>query len=138
MWLKYNKFNIFLTSYTADSTASDGVNNSVQLQMEGFDFINQTSLLTATDSLNQKQVATLGVIYTGTTTTPFSNSSGSCLVTTFYKTQDMVDLKLTAIALSTLSGTPTPLKGIFTFTIVGVPEDEEQSKQLTQNWMPIA
>jgi hypothetical protein len=135
MWLKYNKFNIFLTSYTAASTASDGVSNSVQLQMEGFNFINQTSLLIPTDSLYPKQVATLGVIYTGTTTTPFSNSSGSCLVTTFYKTQDLVDLKLTATALSTLFGTVNPLKGIFTFTIVGVPEDEEQAKEFTQNRM---
>jgi hypothetical protein len=135
MWLKYNKFNIFLTSYTASSTAHFGGNHAVLLQMEGFNFINQTSLLTTTDTLNQKQIATLGTIFTASiASTPFSNSSGSCLVTTFYKTQDFVDLKLTATAYDTI-GTMTPLKGIFTFTIVGVPEDEEQSKEFTQNWM---
>lgn len=136
MWLKYNKFNIFLTSYTTAASAHSGGNHAVLLQMEGFNFINQTSLLTATDTLNPKQqVATLGALFTAALpNTPFANSMGSGLVTTFYKTQDLVDLKLTATAYDTV-GTMTPLKGIFTFTIVGVPEDEEQSKQFTQDRM---
>lgn len=133
MWLKYDKFNIFLTSYTVSVGGSDGNNNAVQLQMQGFDFINQTSLLSTTDTFNQKQVATLGVIYNVyDASTPFSLSSGSCLVTSFYKTKDFVDLKLTATQLVSV-GTYTPLKGIYTFTIVGVPKDEDESQQLTQN-----
>jgi hypothetical protein len=136
MWLKYNKFNIFLTSYTTAASAHFGGNHAVLLQMEGFDFINQTSLVTATDTLNPKQqVATLGALYTASlANTPFANSYGSGLVTTFYKTQDLVDLKLTATAYDTV-GTMTPLKGIFTFTIIGVPDDKEQAKEFTQNWM---
>jgi hypothetical protein len=42
-------------------------------------------------------------------------------VTTFYKTQDIIDLKLTAIPLgATAFSSQTPLTGSFTFTIVGV------------------
>lgn len=137
MWLKYNKFNIFLSSYTSAYNSSDAINNAVLLQMEGLSFINQTSLVTATDTLNQKQqVATLGTIFTSTgASLPIAISTGNCLATTFYKTQDFVDIKLTATTYATITGTINPLRGNFTFTIVGVPEDEEQSKQFTQNWM---
>jgi hypothetical protein len=136
MWLKYKKFNIFLTAYTTAASAHSGGNHAVLLQIEGFNFINQTSLLTTTDTLNPKQqVATLGTLFTASiANTPFADSYGSGLVTTFYKTQDLVDLKLTATAYDTV-GTMTPLKGIFTFTIVGIPEDEEQAIELKQNWM---
>ena len=137
MWLKYNKFNIFLTSFTTAAIASDAINNALLLQMEGLSFINQTSMLATTDTYNAKQVATLGMIFTSTgTNLPFANSCGSCLATTFYKTQDFVDIKLTATPyVSVTPGAMNPLRAVFTFTIVGVPEDEEQSKEFTQNWM---
>jgi hypothetical protein len=60
----------------------------------------------------------------------------ACGVTTFLKTKNVVDLTMTAIPLGTtaFSGM-TPLTGNFKFTIVGVPNDEEQAKELTQNRM---
>jgi hypothetical protein len=52
--------------------------------------------------------------------------------------EDVVSLTLTATELApTPTFTNTPLENMYIFTIVGVPEDEEQPKQFKQNWMPI-
>jgi hypothetical protein len=118
-WDKYDRFNIFLTTTTWHGTAGN-FNAAFTLQMEGFDFINQLSL-TATN--RQTQVAILGTVAsTPTTNDVRSQGTMASLVTSFYKTKDVVDLKLTAIPLNpgaSFSGF-TPLTGNFTFTIVGV------------------
>jgi hypothetical protein len=119
MWNKYDRFNIFLTTTSWHGT-SGNFNAAFTLQMEGFDFINQLSL-TATN--RQTQVAILGTVAsTPTTNDVRSQGTMASLVTSFYKTKDVVDLKLTAIPLN--PGAPfsgfTPLTGNFKFTIVGV------------------
>jgi hypothetical protein len=88
--------------------------------MEGFDFVNQLSL---TAPNRQTQVAILGTVAsTPTINDVRSQGTMATLVTSFYKTKDVVDLKLTAIPLN--PGAPfsgfLPLNGNFTFTIVGV------------------
>ena len=89
--------------------------------MEGFDFINQLSL-TATN--RQTQVAILGTVAsTPTTNDVRSQGTMASLVTSFCKTKDVVDLKLTAIPLNPV-GAPfsgfSPLTANFKFTIVGI------------------
>jgi hypothetical protein len=118
-WDKYDRFNIFLTQTTWHS-GSANFNAAFTLQMEGFDFVNQLSL---TAPNRQTQVAILGTVAsTPTTNDVRSQGTMATLVTSFYKTKDVVDLKLTAIPLN--PGAPfsgfTPLTGNFTFTIVGV------------------
>jgi hypothetical protein len=59
-------------------------------------------------------------------------------LTTFYKTADVVSLTFDAEQLApTPTFTNSPLENMYIFTIVGVPEDEGQAKQLKENWMPI-
>jgi hypothetical protein len=117
-WDKYDRFNIFLTQTTSFTTPSNS-SGGYRLEIEGFDFIPQLSL---TNTRRQTQVATLGSVSTFVTANEvISNGTMASLVTTFYKTRSIVDLKLTA---STLNGAAfpaadTPLKGNFTFTIVG-------------------
>lgn len=133
MWDKYKKFNIFLTGITSQSGASQTTNGSFILQMEGFNFINQTAFIT---SQSQTQTATLGTVSVGVSGAPTTFGWQSGIVTTFYKTQDLVNLTLKALPLA--PATPfsnTPLTVNFTFTIVGVPEDEQEAKELKQNWM---
>ena len=135
MWDKYDRFNIFLSSVTWHAAVGNATNAAFIIQMEGFDFINQLSL---TASNRQNEVATLGSFYASPTPTTDVRTIGtmaSC-VTTFLKTKDIVDLTLTAIPLGTtaFSGM-SPFHANFTFTIVGVPKDEEQSKQFTQDRM---
>jgi hypothetical protein len=135
MWDKYDKFNIFLSSVSWHTPVGNATNAAFIIQMEGFDFINQLSL---TASNRQNQVATLGSFYASPTPTTDVRTIGtmaSC-VTTFLKTKDIVDLTLTAVPLGTtaFSGM-SPFHANFTFTIVGVPKDEEQSKQFTQDLM---
>jgi hypothetical protein len=135
MWDKYKKFNIFLTSTTSQAGASQTSNGSYILQMEGLNFINQTAYITST---GQTQTATMGAISMGTTGAPFTFGYQSAIVTTFYKDNDFINLTLRALPIA--PGTPftnTPLTANFTFTIVGIPEDEEQAKEFTENWMPI-
>lgn len=137
MWDKYDKFNIFLTAVTWHVGVGNATNSAFIIQMEGFDFINQLSL---TASNRQNEVATIGSVYGSPTPTTDVRTSGTMasVVTTFLKTKNVVDLKLTAIPLGTTAfSAMTPLTGNFNFTIVGVPKDEEQSKQLTQNLMPV-
>lgn len=133
MWNKYKKFNIFLTGITSYGSASQTTNGSFILQMGGFNFINQTAWIT---SPNQTQTATLGTVCMGLTGAPSTFGWQSGIVTTFYKTQDLVNLTLRAVPLASGSSfTNTPLTVNFTFTIVGCPEDEEEAKELTQNRM---
>jgi hypothetical protein len=118
-WDKYDRFNIFLTQTTWHS-GSANFNAAFTLQMEGFDFVNQLSL---TAPNRQTQVAILGTVAsTPTINDVRSQGTMATLVTSFYKTKDVVDLKLTAIPLN--PGAPfsgfLPLNGNFTFTIVGV------------------
>lgn len=138
MWDKYDRFNIFLTSVTWHAPVGNATNAAFIIQMEGFDFINQLSL---TASNRQNQVATLGSFYASPTPTSDVRTIGtmaSC-VTTFLKTKDIVDLTLTAIPLgATAFSAMSPFHANFTFTIVGVPKDEEQSKQFKQDWMKVA
>ena len=136
MWDKYKKFNIFLTGTTSNQAAAQTTNGSFILQMEGLNFINQTAYITST---GQTQTATLGIVSMGAATAvPKANGWQSGIVTTFYKDQDFVNLTLKALPLASTAFTNAPLLANFTFTIVGIPEDEEQSKQFKQNWMPIA
>jgi hypothetical protein len=138
MWDKYDRFNIFLTSMTSHAAVGNATNAAFIIQMEGLDLINQLSL---TASNRQTQVATLGSFYGSPTPTTDVRTTGmmaSC-VTTFFKTKDIVDLKFSAIPLGTTAfSSMSPLHANFNFTIVGVPKDEEQSKEFTQDWMPIA
>jgi hypothetical protein len=132
MWDKYKKFNIFLTGTTSNSGAVVLVNASYILQMEGLNFINQTAYITGT---GQTPTATLGTISIGNAAaTPRSNGFQSGIVTSFYKDQDFVNLTLKALPIA--PGTPftgTPITCNFTFTIVGIPEDEEQASQFKEN-----
>jgi hypothetical protein len=60
------------------------------------------------------------------------------VVNTFYKGNDVVNLTMTAVGMRPPTDpltSITPLTGNFTFTIVGVPKDEEQAKEFTQNRM---
>lgn len=138
MWDKYDRFNIFLTCMTSHTPVGNATNAAFIIQMEGLDLINQLSL---TASNRQTQVATLGSFYGSPTPTTDVRTTGmmaSC-VTTFFKTNDIVDLKLTAIPLGTTAfSSMSPFHANFNFTIVGVPKDEEQSSQLKQDWIPIA
>jgi hypothetical protein len=121
MWNKYDRFNIFLTQTTFNTTGTNFL-GAFMLQMEGFDFINQLSL---TNTQRQTQVATLGAV------TTFSDANANetqgamaSVVTTFYKTKDVVDLTLIARTMNNaaFSATFEPLAGLYTFTIVGVKE----------------
>jgi hypothetical protein len=118
-WDKYDRFNIFLTTTTSHTTASNS-SGGCRLEMEGFDFISQLSL---TNTRRQTQVATLGVVSTIITANDVvSNGMMASLVTSFYKTKDVVDLKLNAFALNgaAFPAADRPLNGNFKFTIVGV------------------
>jgi hypothetical protein len=105
--------------------------------MEGLNFINQTAYITGT---GQTQTATLGTISIGSTAAvPRTNGWQSGIVTSFYKDQDFVNLTLRALPIA--PGTPISNFVIicgYTFTIVGVEEDEDQAKQFTENRMTIA
>jgi hypothetical protein len=119
MWDKYNKFNIYLTDVTSWAASTDANNGAWILQMEGFDFINQTAWITGT---GQTQTATFGSVFAGSAA-PACNGFASGYCTTFYKTQDLVQLTLRAVPLA--PATPfanQPLQCAFTFTIVGIPE----------------
>jgi hypothetical protein len=134
MWDTYKKFNIFLTTTISQLATTQSANQSYILQMEGLNFINQTAYITST---GQTTTATLGTVmmYAGVQT---SNTYQSALVTSFNKDQDFVNLTLRALPLAPATAfTSNPLSCNFGFTIVGVPEDEEQAKEFTQNLMPI-
>jgi hypothetical protein len=137
MWDKYDKFNIFLTCMTSHTPVGNATNAAFIIQMEGLDLINQLSL---TASNRQTQVATLGSFYGSPTPTTDVRTTGmmaSC-VTTFFKTKDIVDLKFSAIPLGTTAfSSMSPFHANFNFTIVGVPKDEEQSKEFTQDLMKV-
>jgi hypothetical protein len=134
MWDKYKKFNIFLTTTVSTNGSSNANNGSFILQMEGLDFINQTAYITAS---GQTQVATLGAILMGNGA-PYIGGHQCSYLTTFYKTADVVSLTFDAEQLApTPTFTNSPLENMYIFTIVGVPEDEGQAKQLKENWMPI-
>jgi hypothetical protein len=118
-WDKYDRFNIFLTQTTSFTTVSNS-SGGYRLEIEGFDFIPQLSL---TNTRRQNQVATLGSVSTFVNANEVvSNGTMASLVTTFYKTRSIVDLKLTARTLNAGDFFPPdrPLLGNFTFTIVGV------------------
>jgi len=118
-WDKYDRFNIFLTQTTSHTTVSNS-SGGYRLEIEGFDFIPQLSL---TNTRRQNQVATLGSVSTFVTANEVvSNGTMASLVTTFYKTRSIVDLKLNAFAVNgaALPAPDRPLLGNFTFTIVGV------------------
>lgn len=89
--------------------------------MEGFDFINQTSWIA---NNAQTQVATLGSVLNTFGGEPGSRGTMSSFCTTFYKTKDLIDLKLTALPLapSVPFSAVQPLACNYTFTIVGVEE----------------
>ena len=120
-WDKYDRFNIFLTQTTSHTTSLNS-SGGYRLEIEGFDFIPQLSL---TNTRRQNQVATLGSVSTFVTANEvISNGTMASLVTTFYKTKSIVDLKLTASTLNAgaFAAPDRPLNGNFTFTIVGVKE----------------
>jgi hypothetical protein len=123
MWHKYNKFNIFLTSTAATVSTGNANNAAILMQMEGLDFVNQTAWISNTA---QSQTAVLGAIYnTGSGTEPRVFGNQSSHGTMFYKTSDLVDIKLTALPLNPATpflSTMQPLAANYTFTIVGVEE----------------
>jgi len=123
MWNKYNKFNIFLTGTVASVATGNQNNAAIILQMEGFDFANQTAWISST---GQTQKAILGSIYNSALgTEPRAFGLQSSYGTMFYKTKDLVDLTLTAIPLdpsTAFSIAMNPLAANYTFTIVGVEE----------------
>lgn len=122
MWDKYDRFNIFLTQITSLTTSLNS-NGGYRLEIEGLDFISQLSL---TNTRQQTQVATLGFVNTFVFPSDFrSMGTMASLVTTFYKTKDVVDLILTASNTNNAANPTanTPLAGNFTFTIVGVTRD---------------
>jgi len=132
MWDKYKKFNIFLTTAISQLATLQVANAAYILQMEGLNFINQTAYITST---GQTQTATLGTVAMYGSFQP-SNTYQSALVTSFNRDQDFVNLTLRAVLLAPGTAfTSNPLNCNFGFTIVGIPEDEEQSKQFKENWM---
>jgi hypothetical protein len=134
MWDKYKKFNIFLTTAISQLATTQTANQAYILQMEGLNFINQTAYITST---GQTQTATLGTVtmYGAVQT---SNTYQSSLVTSFNRDLDFVNLTLRAVLLAPGTAfTSNPLNCNFGFTIVGIPEDEDQAKEFKENWMPI-
>ena len=131
MWDKYKKFNIFLTTITSQLATTQAANQAYILQMEGLNFINQTAYIT---SAGQTQTATLGTVMMYGTTNP--GGYQSALVTSFNRDQDFINLTLRAVPLAPATAfTSNPLSCNFVFTIIGVPEDEEQAEEFTQNRM---
>jgi hypothetical protein len=135
MWDKYDRFNIFLTQTTWHVGACSYI-SAWNLTMEGLDFIPQISL---NNTRRQTQVAVMGSIATSDVTNDVrSQGLMGSVVNTFYKGNDVVNLTMTAVGMRPPTDpltSITPLTGNFTFTIVGVPKDEEQAKEFTQNWM---
>ena len=132
MWDKYKKFNIFLTTAISQIATIQVANQAYILQMEGLNFINQTAYITST---GQTQTATLGTVTMYGSVQP-SNTYQSALVTSFNRDNDFVSLTLRAVLLAPGTAfTSNPLNCNFVFTIVGIPEDEEQAKEFTQNRM---
>jgi len=132
MWDKYKKFNIFLSTTVSTNGSSNANNGCFNLQIEGLDFINQTAYITTSA---QTQVATLGPVFIGIGA-PLVSGNQCAYLTTFYKTADVVSLTFTASEIApTPIFTNTPLENMYIFTLVGVPEDEEQAEQLKQNRM---
>jgi len=118
-WDKYDRFNIFLTQTTSFTTSLNS-SGGYRLEIEGFDFIPQLSL---TNTRRQNQSATLGSVSTFVNANEVvSNGTMASLMTTFYKTKNVVDLKLSAFTLNAgaFAAPDRPLLGNFTFTIVGV------------------
>jgi hypothetical protein len=134
MWDKYKKFNIFLTTTSSTNGSSNGNNGCFILQMEGLDFINQTAYITTS---RQTQVATLGAVLVGNGA-PYIGGHQSGYFTTFYKTADVVSLTFTATEIApSPTFTNTPLENMYIFTIVGVPEDANEPKQLVEDRMKL-
>lgn len=134
MWDKYKKFNIFLTTTVSTNGSSNANNGCFNLQMEGLDFINQTAYITTS---RQTQVATLGAVLVGNGA-PYIGGHQSGYFTTFYKMEDVVSLTFTATEIApSPSFTNSPLENIYIFTIVGVPEDANEPKQLVENRMKL-
>lgn len=137
MWDKYDRFNIFLTQTTWFVGACSYI-SAWNLTMEGLNFIPQLSL---TNTQRQTQVAVMGSIETSEVTNDVrSQGLMGSVVTSFYKGNDVVNLTLTAVGMRPPTDpltSITPLTGNFTFTIVGVPKDEEQAKEFTQNQMKV-
>ena len=133
MWDKYKKFNIFLTTAISQLATTQTANQAYILQMEGLNFINQTAYITST---GQTQTATLGTVTMyGAIQVP--NTYQSSLVTSFNRDQDFVNLTMRAVLLASGTAfTSNPLNCNFGFTIVGIPEDEDQAKEFTENRMP--
>jgi hypothetical protein len=135
MWDKYDRFNIFLTQTTWHVGACAYI-SAWNLTMEGLNFIPQISL---NNTRRQTQVAVMGSITTSEVTNDVrSQGLMGSVVNSFYKGNDVVNLTMTAVGMRPPTDPLTlitPLTGNFTFTIVGVPKDEEQAKEFTQNRM---
>jgi hypothetical protein len=124
-WEKYNKYNLFLTSYATAYGSGGGAAAGAEsglLKLSGLNMINQTTVQTTNDA--QTQTATLGVINLSATATTvgFPNGCSNNMVTSFYKTADLVDITLTLEQIGTTAFTGSPLLGSFVFTIVPVKE----------------
>lgn len=122
-WHKYNKFNIYLTNMYPNCTVTALEERAVNLYCEGLQLDQQMS-----DSNPQQTTQTwnLGPVYcqnlsvAGNGPITFGNGKG----TTFYKSNDRVNLRFYVKEIGTPSATVLSqfLQGTMTFTIVGVEE----------------
>lgn len=124
-WEKYNKYNLYLTSYAMAYGSGGGATSGAEsglLKLEGFNMINQTTVQTTNNA--QTQIATLGVINLSASLTGigFPNAWSNNLVTSFYKTADLVNITLKLEQIGTTAFTGSPLLGSFVFTIVPIKE----------------
>lgn len=124
MWDKYKKFNIYLQQTLCPLNTGNNTNQGFNLQMEGFDFVNQTAWITETGQTEKALLGQMIVPYTVTFQDIYAYDNS--LMTTFYKTKDIVDITLTALPYSTSHPfivSHNPLAQNFIFTIIGVEEE---------------
>jgi hypothetical protein len=124
MWEKYDKFNIFLYVITSTASSPNQTNGSFLFELSGLDFINQTNIY-SNKAITQDAI--LGSVLTqGTSTLVDSMSNFSSLVTSFYKTKDIVDLTFTALPQNSATAiTHNALANNYHFVIVPIIDESE-------------
>ena len=123
-WDKYSKFNIFFTGHCAYATTVPLEEVWVQLNIEGLPTEPQISILDPRQTSNTWNVGAINLYNNAVTPVPWIQSYGVTKSTMFYKTQDLITLRLYTTRLANVA-TPTTaqaLNGTFIFTIVGVEE----------------
>ena len=122
-WDKYNKFNIFLTCMYPNDTVNAPEERCINLYCEGLQLDQQ---MLDTNPQQTTQVWNVGPIYTQSIslTGNFAVTYGNTHSTTFYKSNDRVNLRFYVKDIGTPSNAVTSqvLRGTMTFTIVPVEE----------------